>query len=329
MMKQRGSSGSPLERAVGAVVLLFLIAIAVGIFLKQFLLNPAVLVSREMSSAQKGEVVVAAATAWLPPELAEFGPAESFTPDNLYDKIDGKAELYLASGIVAMRCQRFALKTNGAQWLEWFVYDMGSLPKAFSVFSTQRRAEGETLDITDYAYRTQNAVYFVAGSNYVEAVASSSDEALLNATIDMATRFVAASPKSSERLPEFEVFPEENLVSGSQALQSSDAFGFDGFQNVFTAQYHFGNADVMAFVTSCSSAEAADKLSAAYRSFLLENGGKEAETPAPGLGKAISIMGTAELVFSKGKVVAGVHSAPSAEIAVELANRLNERLKTK
>jgi hypothetical protein len=31
-------------------------------------------------------------------------------------------------------------------------------------------------------------------------------------------------------------------------------------------------------------------------------------------------------VFSKGKVVAGVHSAPSVEVAVELANQLDQRL---
>jgi len=185
IMKQR-DAGSRLEQTIGALVLLFLVAIGVGIFFKQFNFNPAVLVFHEISSPKKGTELAATTATWLPAELAEFGTAESFTPDNLYDKIDGKAELYLASGIVAMRCQRFALKTDGNQWLEWFVYDMGTLPQAFSVFSTQRRAEGETLDLTDFAYRTQNAVYFVSGSNYVEAVASSSDEALMNATLDMA-----------------------------------------------------------------------------------------------------------------------------------------------
>jgi hypothetical protein len=198
-MKQRGSLCSRLEYTLGFVVLFILLTIAGGIFLKQFSFNPAVLISREIASPQKGAELATIPLPWLPSELKDFGPAENFTPDNLYDKIDGKAELYLASGIVGMRCQRFALKADTDQWLEWFVYDMGTLPQAFSVFSTQRRAEGENLDLTDYAYRTQNAVYFIAGSNYVEAVASSSNEALMNATLDMARRFVAASPKSSER----------------------------------------------------------------------------------------------------------------------------------
>jgi hypothetical protein len=325
-MKQRGSLCSRLERTVGFLVLLILLTIAGGIFLKQFSYNPAVLISREIGSPRKGTELGPISPPWLPSELKEFGRPESFTPENLYDKIDGKAELYLASGIVGMRCQRFALKSNQDQWLEWFVYDMGTLPQAFSVFSTQRRAEGENFNLTDYAYRTQNAVYFIAGNNYIEAVASSSNDALMNATLDMARRFVAASPKSAERLPEFEVFPPENLVAGSQTLESADAFGFDQFKNVFTARYRTGSVDVMAFVTSCSSQDAANKLSIAYRSFLLENGGEEMEAPTTEFGKPIKIMDAIELVFSKGKVVAGVHSAPSVEVAVELANQLDQRL---
>jgi len=137
---------------------------------------------------------------------------------------------------------------------------------------------------------------------------------------------VAASPLSTRRLPEFEIFPPENLVPGSQTLQSADAFGFDQFKNVFTAQYRARDADVMMFVTSCSSAEAAAALSAAYRSFLLANGGKEIEASASSLAKPVEIMGGIELVFSKGNFVAGIHSAPSTGVATELAGRLSERL---
>ncbi|MGD0615497.1 MAG: DUF6599 family protein, partial [Verrucomicrobiota bacterium] len=328
-MRQLCNPCSRLERTVGFVVLLSLLAIAGGVFLKQFSFNPAVLIAREIAPPEKHAESPAATVAWLPPALKEFGPAERFTPDTLYDKIDGKAELYLAAGVVGMRCQRFALKEAGDQWLEWFDYDMGTLPQAFSVFSTQRRAEGESLDLTDYAYRTQNAVYFVAGSNYVEVVASSPNPALMNATLDLAKRFVAASPLSTARLPEFEIFPPENLVPGSQTLESTDAFGFDQFKNVFTAQYHSQDTDVMVFVTSCSSAEAAAALSTAYRSFLLANGGKDLDTPASSLAKPVGIMGGVELVFSKGNFVAGVHSAPSIEVAVELAGRLNGRLAEK
>ena len=145
-MTPPGHERSRIESWTGSIILLALLAIAGGVFLQQFNFNPAVLVARGAGqNAAARSFTASQPVADLPPELREFGPLETFTPDNLYDKIDGKAELYLAAGFVQMRCQRFALKASPEQWLEWFVYDMGNLPQAFSVFSTQRRPEGRPL----------------------------------------------------------------------------------------------------------------------------------------------------------------------------------------
>jgi hypothetical protein len=328
VMKELGNESSPLEKGVGFAVLLCLAAIATGVFLRQFSFNPAVLVARNAEPQKApGPLPPPLPRAWLPPELVEFSAPESFTPENLYDKIDGKAELYLSAGFVRLNCQRFALKEAPDQWLEWFVYDMGALPQAFSVFTVQRRAEGQPLDLTEYAYRTQNALYFVCGSNYIEAVASAPSEPLMKAMLALAGRFVAANPPSASPLPQLALFPSEGLVPGSYTLQSSDAFGFDRFKNVFTAQYRLNQAEVTAFLTSCASADAAAALRDAYRSFLIENGGKEAASTGSGdLGKAIEIMGGLEIVFSEGSFVAGVHSAPDFASGETVASRLRQRL---
>jgi len=53
----------------------------------------------------------------------------------------------------------------------------------------------------------------------------------------MARQFVAAHPPGTAEIPELKLFPPENLEAGSQGLQIVDAFGFDQFTNVFTAQY--------------------------------------------------------------------------------------------
>ena len=333
-MRQSGNPCSRLERTLGFAVLLCLATIAGGVYRAQFSLNPAVAVSRTLALQPDQRIVSTAPAgvgiASLPPELRSLGPLESFSPDNLYDKIDGKAELYLAAGFERLQCQRFALTAAEEQWLEWFVYDMGTMPQAFSVFSTQRRAEGEDFDLTAYAYKTRNALYFVAGHNYVEAIASSPDTTLMRAAIELAQRFVAANPDATASLPEFEFFPRENLVPHSQTLQSTDAFGFDRFKNVFTAQYRVSDAEVLAFVTSCSDASAAAALGDAYRSFLLANGGKELAAQGPAdFGRPIEIMGTLELVFARGHLVAGVRSAPSVPVALELARRLDARIAEK
>ena len=213
---------TPPEKAFGRaetwsclVILSCLACVAVGVFHQQYSFNPAVLALQTPVTARPVHSAAATAPPWLPAELQVSGEPESFTPDNLYNKIDGKAELYTAAGVVGMKCQRFALKASPDDWLEWSVYDMGSLPHAFSVFSTQRRAEGQPLDLTAYAYQTQNALYFVAGNNYIEAVASSANRPLLDALLALAKRFVAANSEGAGQMPEMQLLPAENLVAGS------------------------------------------------------------------------------------------------------------------
>ncbi|HKI68725.1 MAG TPA: DUF6599 family protein [Verrucomicrobiae bacterium] len=314
------------EKTVGYLILFCLAAIAAGVFIKQRTFNPAVLVAQPAGEAFVGQANVGEAVAWLPPELKAFGAPESFTPDNLYDKIDGKAELYLSAGFVRLNCQRFALKSALDQWLEWFVYDMGTLPKAFSVFTVQRRPEGQPLDLTQYSYKTQNALYFVCGSNYIEAVASSPNESLMQAMVALARNFVTQSGSSESSLGQLDLLPKENLVPGSYTLQTANAFGFDQFTNVYTAQYKIGGSEILAFVTSCPDVPKAAALRDAYRAFLLENGGKELSATGSAADKPIEIMDTIEMVFSAGSYVAGVHSAPRMEPAAKLAAELRSRL---
>jgi Family of unknown function (DUF6599) len=321
--------GGP-ARWVSLAVLSCLGAIAIGVLLKQSQFNPAVLVISQpagpaQSAAGPTARSIGGGANWLTPEFRTLSPAERFTPDNLYDKIDGKADLYLSAGLVAMRCQRLALEKAPEQWLEWFEYDMGSLAHAFAVFSMQRRAEGQALALAPYAYRTQNALYFVCGHKYVEALGSGEDERLMKAMLDLAERYLTQSGAASERLAGLEHFPAEDLVPGSQTLQVADAFGFEQLSNVFTARYKVQNSELTAFVSACADDTGAAGLVRAYRDFLLANGGKAIPGSA-GAGERVQIMGGTEVIFSEGRFLAGIHSAPPDAQLEPLVHRLGQHL---
>ena len=311
------------ERVASFFIVAVLVLIAAGILVRQRSFNPAVLVARQVSLTPAA--VPAAASSPIPPALQLLGPPESFNADNLYDKIDGKAELYLAAGFARMHCQRFALKQAPDEWFEWFVYEMNSLPGAFSVFSTQRRAEGQPLPLTQYAYRTPNAVYFVCGNNYVEAVASSTNALLLEAALQMAAAFTQTASPGLTHLRELDLFPSADLIPASHTLQIADAFGFDGLKNVFTARYQISGAELTSFLTVCADAAEAARLRDAYATFLLGNGGKELSGGQPGE-RRIEIMGGTEIICTVGNLLTGVHSAPVLQPAEALAARLRQHL---
>ncbi len=325
------------EQWVGFIILLCLAGIAAGVYFKQFSFNPAVLAAATVAP-EAAKVASAPATGdaasilpALPPEFAVMSAPENFGLDDVYNKIDGKADLYLTAGLVHMTCQRYALKAANDDWMEWFTYDMGALPSAFSVFSLQRRAEGKTIGLTPFAYQTDNAIYFVSGRYYVEAVTAMPVPAMMTGMMAMAREFVAAHPPGPSVIPELKLFPQENREVDNDGLQMADAFGFDGFTNVFTAKYQVPsgatNFEVLAYLEITKTVADATKLRDAYRSFLLTNGGKEMESGgAAELGKPINFMDSIEIVFAESNMVAGVHAAPdtaaAAKVSPPLANRL-------
>jgi len=334
LMSQPSHQPGRAEQFVGFSILLCLAGIAAGVWLKQFSFNPAVFAVATIAPAAAKTVSTPAsseASAALPPGLAALSALENFGPDDVYNKIDGKADLYLTAGFVHLTCQRFALTATNDIWMEWFVYDMGTLPQAFSVFSLQRRAEAQPWELTPFAYQTQNALYFVSGRFYVEAVTAMPLPAMMTGMKAMAQQFVAAHPPGPAVIPELKLFPPENLATGSQGLQVADAFGFDGFTNVFTAKYQLPagttNVEALAFLEITKTAGDAAKVRDAYRSFLLSNGGKELETTgAAALGKPINFMDGIEIIFTADNVVAGVHAAPDATSAAKVAQQLADGL---
>jgi hypothetical protein len=209
---------------------------------------------------------------------------------------------------------------------------MGTLPQAFSVFSLQRRAEAQVVDLTPFAYQTQNALFFACGRYYIEAVTAMPTEPMMAAMRALARQFVAAHPPGAARIPELDLFPADNLAADSRGLQVANAFGFDRFTNVFTARYNLAggatNTEVLAFLELTKTPADAAALRDAYRSFLLANGGREIESgDATALGKPINFMDGVEMVLAEGNAVAGVHAAPDTVSAAKVAQRLADSLR--
>lgn len=320
---------------VGVAVLLCLGLFSIWVLVTQSRLNPAVIALLHASNLSSSEEVhgVVPQPAWsvatlAAPDLMAMSAPEEFDRETLADKIDGKADLYLACNFEKLRCQRFSLVKNPEEWLEWFEYDMGNVYNAFAVFSLQRRAEGQRVELMPYAYRTRNALFCVAGKYYVEVIGSSTGEDLAVAIMAMVSRYVSLHPDSHHEIPEVNLFCEEGLIPDSFALQVSTAFGFEKFRNVFTAEYNLGNGECLAFLTREANPESAAELTRSYGQFLIANGGKVSEiSNLPGDAVTIELFGGTEIVFSIGPFVAGVHAADNGLAAAAVVNNLAECLR--
>lgn len=319
-----------LESGLSLLIMLALVCIAAGVFVKQSRFEEKLftaILSKPAPSRDSPDGTGSGAdlTAYLPDRMVVLTPGEVFGPESLSEKIDGKAELYLSAGFLGLRSQRFVEAGKPEHWLELFVYDMGNRRNAFSVFSTQRRADARDADFSSFAYRTENALFFQQGQYYVEIIGAS--DRMAEGMTAIAERFIREHPAGAEGMNEVALFPPAALVPGSIALLSENVFGFDRLNNTFVARYRLSGMELTAFLAHRQSAREAREIAFAYHRFLVENGGEDAplEVTLPDA-YLVKIFDTFELVFVHEDYLAGVHEADSKASAEELASSLKKAL---
>ena len=321
------------QSASSLAIIGVLVIIGFGIFWAQFNYNPAILQKElflQPTARQKGFAPEAITETIMPspPGLVPFTAPESFDAQNLSDKINGKAELYLSAGFVSLSSQRFKDENDPSIWIEAFVYDMDNGENAFSVFSSQRRDGAASLELAPYAYRTSNALFFVHGRFYIEMIASEATERAFGHMKLLAENFIGTTAVQAVAIQAKDLFPDQGLVSGSIVLISADAFGFERLNQVYTAEYNFRETRMMAFLSQRRGSRAAQDLAVAYQEFLKAFGGKYQDDHLTIEGaKLIEILDTYEIIFPCGDYIAGVREADNKQQAIDLAAQLYESLK--
>ena len=209
-------------------------------------------------------------------------------------------------------------------WVEVFVYDMATPENAFSVFSMQRREGAQADGIAPNAYITENALFLAHEQFYLEIIGTDASEVLQQAIGLLAHAFVKAHGGTTmANAPGNGLFPGLGLRAESLQLVTANAFGYEQLDRIYTAEYLVEGARLTAFVSDRQTAEAAFALAAEYRQTLVSYGASTIDTPLPVEGAAvIQFFDAYEIIFSRGRYLAGIHEAGSLEPARTIAGRL-------
>lgn len=323
--KKTGKTETRLSIAVMAI----LAVVAAGVFMRQYRINPAVTALRPeshsytLASEQNRPALIDTADL----KTAPFSPSERFGPETLYEKINGRADLYLSSGFVSLETQRFAMDPAAGNWVEVFVYDMGNPQNAFSVFSMQRRDDARPDDIAPNAYRTGNALFLTHENFYLELIGTDGSSKLQAVMGELAGKFLQARGGASTDAPGSDLFPKDGMRPASLQLIAAHAFGYEQLDRIYTAEYSVEGFRLTAFASRRENADAALALARDYQGTLLSFGAVRVdETTTLEGAVAMQFFDTYEIVFSLGDYFAGIHEADSLEAAMLLAGRLAAHL---
>ncbi len=335
MVKEQSDSKSakeksPHEKTISIIILIIILSIAIGILFQQSnydLKKYGLVYKKNENQKITGASKEVNTDTIIPAGFATLSKPFLYNPTTLYEKINGKAPLYLSAGFRKLLTRRYVHKKDSKLWIEAFFYDMGSPRNAFSVYSRQRRSDAVYNEKVLYTYQTLNAEIMVRDNYYIEVIGSKANVVLKKAITKTAENIRKQLGKIEE-ITELIVLNDPDLVNGSEKYYIRGAFGFEGLENVYSVKYNYRGEKISAFISGPFLEEKSEKAITSYKEFLVNEGSKieKHSSSIPNL-IILNFDGYYEALFHAGKYMAGVHEAESSEQALGLSKKLYDIIK--
>jgi hypothetical protein len=270
-----------------------------------------------------------AAGAWRPqgidpagmfPEIDGWqkkGECESYSPENLYQYIDGAAENFLGYGCQRLLVQNYANKSGQALSAE--IYSHGSLENAFGMYSSEKPAAGNYFSLGSEGYAEAGILNFFCSAYYVKLSAfglgADSEPTLRKLGQAMAE---IIDPKAA--MPAMlQVFPGVGKIAHSERFILSNFLGHDFLRTAYAADYLVDGQKFQLFVIDGGSEASARAVLENYAALARE---KPAPAVRPGLLTINDPYNGPMRIFWQGRFICGCNGrAPAAEETIALLGR--------
>jgi len=265
------------------------------------------------------ETIARALEGLTPEGFAKKSPVERYTEANLYEKIDGRSELFQSYDVTGMTFVTFSKAGDPSKFIDIFLYDMTTPLGALGVFSVERPTGSKPVAIGDGGHRTAADLFFRKGRYYASILTSGPDEVVQKAASALADTLANRLKGKAAELWGLAMLPAKNRIDDTVQYLMVDALGLDFLTNAFKAQYRDGEAEFTAFVARCKSAAIAAELLLKYRAHLEEFGEMAEPARIEGASVMFAEMGDGDFdgACQVGDVIVGVTAVKGRDAAVK------------
>jgi len=197
-----------------------------------------------------------------------------YLPDNLYNYINGAADLFISYGFVKLAGAEYALGSGTRENAIIDIYDMGNKLNAFGVFQSKRDPESKSHPIGSGGFGGERYLFFYKDRYYVEIQAYVTAGKGKDIPVTLARK--VAEGITGDRTPpsELKYLPETGLISGSQMYITGGILGHAFLDRGMMGEYRIGDEVVKVFVAFLPSGEQAVMALNHYKNFLKSAGEK-------------------------------------------------------
>jgi hypothetical protein len=181
-------------------------------------------------------------------------PTRSYGPNNLWEYIDGNADLFLSYGFVDLAVGDFH-PAVGEGWISVDIYDMGTPLNAFGIFQTERPEEVKLSSLGAQGYTFEGLSAYWKGPYYVKVALIEGKNTA--AAQQLAESTAARIPDDPNALKAFDRLPLKDRIVGSERYLKKNALGHSWLNEVVSAQYRIQGAKEQGTLATLSLADLA------------------------------------------------------------------------
>jgi hypothetical protein len=242
-----------------------------------------------------------------------------YTPNNLWDIIDGAADLFLEYNFVDLHIARYQLSPEVEIKVE--LYRHKSAVDAFGMYSQERFPDYHFIELGTQGYGEKGSLNFLCGEFYVKIStvqsASEAQEAMLKIGTALAKRL--GGPGSWPSM--LSAFPRKGLQSNSEQYVSRNFLGYSFFNAVYTASYDAAGKSksfIMSFLSEAEARKTVDTyLATLPKESIAKSAGERFRITDPHSG-ILQFVRSGTRVYG----VLGVEGGTAEELLTELGRRL-------
>jgi len=206
------------------------------------------------------------------PGWALEGSIKKYTGEDLFEYINGEAELYLQFGFKMLTAGLYLKDGNEKLGIAADVYEMGSDLEAFGIYANYRKPKAEPVKAGSGGFVSPSQLMFYQGRYFVQLNASGTatqDQAVFLNLAGLVSRNLPASPQSP---PELALLRIPALIPNTEKYIPRSVLGYPFFKKGLTAQALLDGRPVRIFVLLEGSIGGASQTAQAYEKALKEKG---------------------------------------------------------
>jgi len=171
------------------------------------------------------------------PELKGYRSSSDYpvyTPDDLWNYINGAADAYLALGFIDLNISEYV---KGKSSIKAEIYRFGDDSRAFGIYSMERSPGYNFIPLGVQGYKEEGLVHFYKGGYYVKIMSHSASKKVSGAMLELAG-LISSRLEGSNQFPALlKQFPAAGLLQNQETYVLESILGHDFLRGAFRASY--------------------------------------------------------------------------------------------